>query len=272
MANVRLYEDASHAKLYAKFRPTYPQNVFDTISSFSKKHGINLKTGVALDLACGSGQGTFPLADVAKKCIGVDISRAQIDSANNRKAAEEKDGVEFMIADAHSLPFEADYFDLVTCSTAWHWLDPKTACPEVSRVMKNPGCLAVYCYAPFVLHNPQCDQLFKDFYEKLATVWHPRTNLVKNYYRDVELPYPVTERHDISVGMTMTVSELVGFLQSLACYRALCEKYPNNSFLEDLAVALRNILSGDATTQNGSVEELSMEASAPICLLLCIKD
>ena len=91
MSAIRLFEEESLANLYAKFRPSYPQKVYDAISLFATKRGIDLKTGLALDLACGSGQGTFPLTNIVKKCIGVDVSKAQINCAKEKNVTEGSD-------------------------------------------------------------------------------------------------------------------------------------------------------------------------------------
>ena len=272
MSSLRLYEDESHANFYAKFRPVYPQKIMDTISHFAIKHGIDLKAGLALDIACGSGQGTFPLADLIKKCIGVDISRAQINHANERKVSEKRDDVEFMVADAHSLPFEEDRFDLVVCAAAWHWLDPKAACPEVSRVLKKYGCLAVYSYALFTFSHPECNKHLQEVFGTLETFFHPKAKLGLDRYKNVELPFPVSERHDMTVPMNFKVSELVGFIQTFSPYRAFCEKYPANNLLDDFEKALKKAVSEDVTIGQDVVEDPTLEALIPMFLLLCIKD
>ena len=76
-AKIRLFEDASHAALYAKYRPTYPLAVTEAILDYHLKGGGG--KGLALDIACGSGQSTTPLAPHFAQVIGVDISEAQID-------------------------------------------------------------------------------------------------------------------------------------------------------------------------------------------------
>ena len=272
MSSLRLYEDPWHAELYAKFRPSYPQKIMDMISHFATKHGIHLEAGLALDIACGSGQGTFPLAHLTKKCIGVDNSRAQINCANEKKASAKRDNIEFVVADAHSLPFEEDHFDLVTCATAWHWLDPKAACSEVSRVLKKPGCLAVYAYPYFDLSHPVCNEHLQKFFRQLDEVSIPRPMVMENHYRDAELPFPVLERHDMTVPMNFKISELTGFLQSLSAYKNFCEKYQANTLIDDLAEALKKAVTEDATLQVDGVEDPTLEASIPMFLLLCIKD
>ena len=80
MASLQLFEGTSHAAAYAMFRPTYPEIVFDTISTFITKNGGS-GFDVAVDVACGSGQSTFSLCSRFQRVIGVDISEAQITSA-----------------------------------------------------------------------------------------------------------------------------------------------------------------------------------------------
>lgn len=47
-------------KNYSKFRPDYPQEIFDKIIEFMKKNGhTSFKT--ALDIACGAGEATKDL-------------------------------------------------------------------------------------------------------------------------------------------------------------------------------------------------------------------
>ena len=267
---MKLFEAASHASLYAKFRLQYPRKIFDTISQFATRRGIDLKTGLALDVGCGSGQSTFQLAVIAKKCIGVDVSAAQIDCAQEKKASEKRDDIEFMVADAHLLPFEKDHFDLVASATAWHWFDPKAACPEVSRVLKKPGCLAVYGYAPFVLSHQECNKHLQYFFEVTNVVAHPRTKLLFNHYRDVELPFPVLERHDMTVPTNFKVSELTGLLQSTTVYRTYCDQYSESTVLHDLSEGLKKAVSEGLTTIKDQVEDPTLEVMVPMCLLLCI--
>ena len=96
--------------------------------------------------------------------------------------------------------------------------------------------------------------------------------MIENLYRDAELPFPVLERHDMTVPMNFKVSELTGFLQSLCSYRDFCEKYPANTLLYDLAEALKKAVSVDVSVQEDKVEDSTLEAIIPMVLLLCIKD
>ena len=77
----RLYEDDDHAKLYSKFRPTYPKDLIDFIVTYCKEkinQSTNSPSSLAVDIGCGPGQSTRLFADHFDKVIGFDISEAQI--------------------------------------------------------------------------------------------------------------------------------------------------------------------------------------------------
>jgi SAM-dependent methyltransferase len=94
-----------------------------------------------LDLACGVGYGTAYLAGVARRVVGVDVSEDAIDYARGRYDAP---NVEYAVADAAALPFEAASFDTV-CSfeTLEHLPDRNAYLAEVVRVLRPGGAYLV---------------------------------------------------------------------------------------------------------------------------------
>ncbi|MGF1481243.1 MAG: bifunctional demethylmenaquinone methyltransferase/2-methoxy-6-polyprenyl-1,4-benzoquinol methylase UbiE [Cyanophyceae cyanobacterium] len=95
---------------------------------------------VALDLCCGSGDLALLLAQrVGKtgKVVGVDFSPEQLAIASQRTAA-----IDWIVADALSLPFAENFFD---CATMGYGLRNVTDIPrclqELRRVLK-PGATA----------------------------------------------------------------------------------------------------------------------------------
>ena len=119
---------------------------------------------MALDLACGTGLSTFPLTDRFQRTVGVDISQAQLECAREEaKTISSSKNVEFFASSASNMPFQDESVDVLTCATAWHWLDPNTVFPEVDRVLKRPGVLAVYSYCSPVIRHEECNKAFQDF-------------------------------------------------------------------------------------------------------------
>lgn len=94
-----------------------------------------------LDLACGVGYGTAYLAGFARRVVGVDVSEDAIEYARRRYAAP---NIEYAVADAAALPFEADSFDAV-CSfeTIEHLPDREAYLAEVARVLRPAGTFVV---------------------------------------------------------------------------------------------------------------------------------
>jgi SAM-dependent methyltransferase len=94
-----------------------------------------------LDVACGVGYGTAHLARVAARAVGADVSEEAIAYARRRYAAE---NVEFVVADAAALPFEAATFDcVVSFETIEHLTEPEAALAEIARVLRPHGTYVV---------------------------------------------------------------------------------------------------------------------------------
>jgi len=96
---------------------------------------IKTKHGDALDLGCGTGNYTLELYKRGFQVVGVDISRRML------KIAQKKlPNVKFIKANAYSLPFEDNTFDLVLSVTMLEFIhEPEKVLSEVYRVLKPGG-------------------------------------------------------------------------------------------------------------------------------------
>ncbi len=94
-----------------------------------------------LDVACGTGYGTYELAQVSRKVIGVDLSDESIQYAHGRY---QRENILFQTMDACRLIFQDKSFDTV-CSfeTIEHLPDSKTFLSEISRILKPDGFFLV---------------------------------------------------------------------------------------------------------------------------------
>src|SRR5262245_8102702 len=90
---------------------------------------MNLAAGhKVLDLGCGIGGATFPLADVTGPTglvAGVDISSTMIEFANRR--AENRPDLEFRIADAGAIPYPDAFFDAARTERLFLYLPDRLA-------------------------------------------------------------------------------------------------------------------------------------------------
>lgn len=99
----------------------------------------------SLDLACGPGVFTRPLARVVQgPVVGLDLSRPMLVQAQQLAAKERISNIVFVRGTAFSLPFADGAFPYVNCCGALHLFDnPKTALREISRVLEPGGHLCV---------------------------------------------------------------------------------------------------------------------------------
>src|SRR5688572_30203861 len=140
---------STQSDLYAKYRPDYPQELYDHILSFVNKKDM------AWDCATGNGQAAVVLADHFKKVIATDISAAQIGKAIR------KENIEYLICPAESTLFDDNLFDLVTIAQAYHWLKWDAFKKEVTRVCKPGAVISAWMYDRF--SEEKVDGVVRDF-------------------------------------------------------------------------------------------------------------
>lgn len=94
-----------------------------------------------LEIGCGSGRLTLPIARKCRKITGVDSSEAMLDVA--RRKAKRRTNIELLKLDARkTLPFEDSSFDKVVCPLVLnHIEDIDKFFRSANRVMKRGGIL-----------------------------------------------------------------------------------------------------------------------------------
>jgi SAM-dependent methyltransferase len=106
----------------------------------------HLEVGASLlDVGCGPGTITIDFAARLSpgSVIGVDASAEVIGKATALATQRGVDNAEFIVADAYSLPFADDTFDVVhTHQTLHHVADPAAVLREMRRVVKPGGVVA----------------------------------------------------------------------------------------------------------------------------------
>jgi len=109
-------------------------------AEFNKR--MNLAIGdKVLDLGCGIGGATFPIAEEIGPSgfvAGVDISSAMIEVANRR--ARNRPALEFRVADACAIPYPDGFFDAARTERLFLYLPNRLAViREMKRVVSTEG-------------------------------------------------------------------------------------------------------------------------------------
>ncbi|HUQ32530.1 MAG TPA: class I SAM-dependent methyltransferase [Pyrinomonadaceae bacterium] len=125
----------SAARRYAKGRTYFHPLIVERIRNFLS---TALPLERAIDVGCGTGLSTIALKEIAASVVGIDMSREMI------ALAEPDERILYAVADAVKLPFKEAEFDLMTLSSAFHWLDRRAFLKEAARVLRPKGWLVVY--------------------------------------------------------------------------------------------------------------------------------
>ena len=126
------------ALLYDEVRPGYPDTLFDDVVSLS---GIPPE-GRILEIGCGTGQATVPLARRGYRILCVELGENLAAVARRNLKAYPR--AEVQVGDFEEWPLEAGIYDLAVSATAFHWLDPAVAYRKVARALTTGGAIALF--------------------------------------------------------------------------------------------------------------------------------
>jgi SAM-dependent methyltransferase len=193
---------SGHSKIYAAFRPSYPQALYD----FILKHDTNESS--AWDCATGNGQVAKVLAKYFKNVYATDISQQQLDNAI------QADNIYYAISAAEKTSFPENQFDLITVGQALHWFDVNAFYTEVKRVGKNNSVIAVWGYSLCTI-NEDIDKIFLDYYNNIVgPYWDQARRLVEDEYKNIPFPFKQIAAPKFEINVSWTLNEFVGYLTS----------------------------------------------------------
>lgn len=159
----------------------------------------------AIDLACGPGTYTRPLAARVGRAIGGDLTPAMVEKARAEAARDGIANIEFVCADIYALPFPDRSAGIVSCGYAFHHMtDPRRALAEMARVLQPGGRMAL----TDIIVPEGSDGAFQDHAEQIRDPSHTKTQSVAQFrawMKDLGLRI-VSERthenwHDFDVWM-----------------------------------------------------------------------
>lgn len=114
------------AEDYDGLRPYPPPEAVDWLMPFECE--------VAIDVGAGTGLFTRAIVGRATQVVAVEP-----DPRMRAVLAERSPGVRVMEGAGEAIPLPDESADAVFVSSAWHWMDPDRAVPEIGRVLRDGG-------------------------------------------------------------------------------------------------------------------------------------
>ena len=158
----RLFEDSSHAENYSKYRPTYPEDLKQSILSYMISNGYdNSAASFTLDIGCGTGISTRLFGSNFTAVCGIDISHEQLKQAVMKQGINEC----YIQSLAETTCFKDNTFDLIIVGQAWHWFNKDKFNAEVERILAPNGFLAIFAYSrPRIINSKEADAKYTKFH------------------------------------------------------------------------------------------------------------
>ena len=134
------YDDslfAGTAAYYARYRVPYPPELIADLVAHYKLDG----TGRLLDLGCGPGTLTLPLAPHFESTLALDINAEMIAEGRRSFESLKMSGatIEWHVMPAEKISAELGTFRLVTCGSSFHWMDRDLVLVHVRETLE-PEC------------------------------------------------------------------------------------------------------------------------------------
>ncbi|MDH5804378.1 MAG: class I SAM-dependent methyltransferase [Gemmatimonadota bacterium] len=199
------------ASQYARFRPTYPRELFSFLASTTPNNAL------AWDCGTGNGQAAVGLADYFDKVVATDPSEAQLNHAVLC------DRVHYECCSEGECGLKDGSVDLVTAAQAFHWFDADVFFKEAKRVLKPAGAIAIWCYGTPAIGG-KAGFVFKVFHEEiLAPYWPPERQLVDSGYGDIQLPFEEIESPSFGISKSMELQNFLGYVSTWSATQSYIE-------------------------------------------------
>ena len=239
---MNFFAHATAAERYAASRPYFHPVVIERIQTH-----LNLEQPIprALDVACGTGQSSLALKEIATDITGIDVSSEMLEFAKQTL------GIRFLESGAESLPFEDSSFELLTVSNAFHWFDRSRFLTEASRVLEPGGWLIVYfnAWRSKMLENPETFKAWADMhFARYPTP--PRDNKPMTEIEASSYGFRFDPIETYTNSVQFTLEQCVNYLSTQSNMIARVEQGTLNleDALDQIRAELEPIFPGDSAT------------------------
>ena len=216
---------------YAKYRPTYPRELFEYILGFVENREA------VWDCGTGNGQAARVLAEYFQEVKATDISEKQL------AAATAHPNIEYILSSAENTHFIQDAFDLITVAQAYHWFNFKAFEQEVIRVGKTGSIIAIWGYNLINTPNEKINNAGGSFYTKVVgPYWDPERKYVEENYDTVPFNFPMISSKMFSIESNWSRDDLSGYLQSWSAVQNFIKDKnynPVDAFANELSAILK---------------------------------
>jgi ubiquinone/menaquinone biosynthesis C-methylase UbiE len=226
----------SCANEYDKFRPNYPETLFELlIKTFNLS-----KNSIIVDVGCGTAKSSLPFAKRGISVIGLDSSKEMLVLAE-KMAIELNLPMTFLASNAENIQLPNNTFSFVNCAQAFHWFDSQKALTEFARILKPNGGLAIYWNNRDHKKEPYLTKV-----EDLISKYNPKHKLAYQAQNWTEVLkqsklFTNISHRSFSHSAKLSIDDFIGLTQSFSYVRNVLNNDTKHLFekeLKDLLISV----------------------------------
>ena len=184
---------------YARYRPGYPEAFLADLVARFRLDG----TGRLLDVGCGTGQLTIPLAKHVSSAIGMDPVPEMLSEAATRAQAAHVTNVTWAQGSSVDLPGEFGRFRLVTMGRSFHWMDRERVLTALAGMVDADGGLVIANDSCLVRPTTAWQQAIEDLQHRfLPRDWQADSPSLSNAHESTRR-YWLARRFVACIGWSM---------------------------------------------------------------------
>lgn len=199
---------------YARYRPGYPSEFLDELVRRFHLDG----TGRLLDLGCGTGQLTVPLASHVRDAVGVDPEPQMLVEAAAYADRAGAANLTWVNGSSEDLPQDAGRFDLVTMGRSFHWMNREQVLNALHRMVEDHGGVAIANDSCLVRPVTDWQQAIEEIQTRFVPTHGPSLLPGDDYRSHAEVlgdsPFPKVGRQVYQFEREWTVEHVIGYLYS----------------------------------------------------------
>jgi ubiquinone/menaquinone biosynthesis C-methylase UbiE len=212
------------AEYYARYRPKRPRALFDFLV---QRFGLD-RTCRLLDLGCGTGNASFPLAPLVGEILAMDPDPDMVRVARDLATRQGLLNVRLLQAGSEDLSADLGSFRLVVMGESFHWMNRDQVLQELSPLVEKGGGIALIGPAHgFVLTGegpPKAKLPWQQVVDDVLSRYvgarrrHPRSNPNEPRHEQAiaRSSFKVGEYHEFESEWHFQATDVIGLLYSMS--------------------------------------------------------
>ncbi|AKS33870.1 hypothetical protein AFA91_20500 [Mycolicibacterium goodii] len=217
-------------------------------------------TGRLLDLGCGTGQLTLPLARHVTEAVGIDPESGMLAEADRHARERGVTNVTWFQGSSEQLPAGLGHFRLVTMGRSFHWMNRQQVLAALDETVDDGGSVVIANDSCLVLPTTPWQQAIEEVQKLFLNndrVGTARTRAWQTHEQILaKSPFRHVRRQVYEFERTWTVEQAIGYLYStsLPLRRLLGDR--RSAFEDKVTAALLDIDSSGYFIEPVSLEVL----------------